>query len=131
VSSAVLAEDSGERTENPFEPSGRPGFRAPDTAIAGPGSSTVDLLGRGWVLLARSTAWRDAATDISTEIGVEIGCFVEGTDFTSPDFATRYGLSDGGATLIRPDGVVAWRTPAAVEDPAGTLWNVLGQVLSR
>ncbi|HEV7974224.1 aklavinone 12-hydroxylase RdmE [Amycolatopsis sp.] len=131
VSSAVLAEDSGERTENPFEPSGRPGFRAPDTAIAGPGSSTVDLLGRGWVLLARSTSWRDAATDISTEIGVEISCFVAGTDFTSPDFATRYGLSDGGATLIRPDGVVAWRTPAAVEDPAGTLWNVLGQVLSR
>jgi hypothetical protein len=131
VSSAVLAEDSGERTESPFDPSGRPGFRAPDTALDGPVSSTVDLLGHGWVLLACAGSWRDAALDISAEIGVKVTCFVEGTDFTSRDFATRYGLSPGGASLIRPDGVVAWRSRVAVEDPPGTLWNVLGQLLSR
>ena len=33
--------------------------------------------------------------------------------------------------MVRPDGMVAWRTTGAVEDPASTLWDVLGRVLSR
>jgi hypothetical protein len=33
-------------------------------------------------------------------------------------FAEAYGLSAGGATLVRPDGVVAWRSrgPAGRDD---------------
>ena len=35
-------------------------------------------------------------------------------------FADAYGLSAGGATLVRPDGVVAWRArgPAGRDDVA-------------
>jgi putative polyketide hydroxylase len=132
ASTAVLAEDdSDERTENPLEPTGRPGFRAPDVAIGVDGTdrSTVDLLGHGWVLLAASggEAWRSAAADSY----VEIACHVEGTDFTGPGFAVRYGLEPGGATLVRPDGMVAWRAKGPVEDPVGTLRDVLARVLSR
>jgi aklavinone 12-hydroxylase len=136
-STAVLREEEGtERTENPLEPTGRPGFRAPDVAITRNGStnqSTVDLFGHGWVLLTASGGepWRDAAADISAEICVGIACHIEGTDFTGELFAARYGLDDGGAALVRPDGMVAWRTKDAVEDAAGTLWNVFGRVLSR
>jgi putative polyketide hydroxylase len=43
----------------------------------------------------------------------------------------RHGLDDGGGALVRPDGMVTWRTKDAVEDAASTLWNVLGRVLSR
>jgi putative polyketide hydroxylase len=136
TSTAVLPEDdSAERTENPLEPTGRPGFRAPDVAITVDGvkQSTVDLLGHGWVLLAGSggEAWRGAAADISAEIPVGIACHVEGTDFTAREFAVRYGLDGGGATLVRPDGMVAWRARAPVGHPADTLRDVLTRVLSR
>jgi 2-polyprenyl-6-methoxyphenol hydroxylase-like FAD-dependent oxidoreductase len=135
-STAVLPEEeSAERTENPLEPTGRAGFRAPDVAIARNGTEqhTVDLFGHGWVLLTASGSepWRDGTAAISAETGVRIACHTEGTDFTSELFATRYGLDHGGATLVRPDGIVAWRTTGAVEDPAGTLRDVLGRVLSR
>ncbi|MGZ6674797.1 MAG: aromatic-ring hydroxylase C-terminal domain-containing protein, partial [Solirubrobacteraceae bacterium] len=32
-------------------------------------------------------------------------------------FAEAYGLSPGGATLVRPDGVIAWRSRGPVERP--------------
>ena len=56
LSAAVLAEtdDDGALWEDPGEPSGRPGFRAPHVPItvAGVERSALDLFGRGFVLLA-------------------------------------------------------------------------------
>lgn len=43
----------------------------------------------------------------------------------------RYGVSGGGAVLVRPDGYVAWRSPDADPDPLATLERVLRRVLSR
>jgi 2-polyprenyl-6-methoxyphenol hydroxylase-like FAD-dependent oxidoreductase len=135
-STAVLIEDDDPSpTENPNRPSGRPGFRAPHVPIVVDGvpQSTVDIFGHGWVLLANGPGWQRAAKEVSTETGVPIACYEAGVEFTDPDtlFAARYGLEPGGATLVRPDGVVAWRTPTPVQDPAGTLWDVRGNVLSR
>ena len=44
-------------------------------------------------------------------------------------FAAAYGLSAGGASLVRPDGVVGWRSPG----PAGRdeLERALATVLAR
>jgi hypothetical protein len=41
--------------------------------------------------------------------------------------ADAYGLSAGGAALVRPDGVVAWRSrgPAAREELAGAMARAL------
>ena len=135
-STAVLAEDDDPRAaENPNEPSGRPGFRAPHVPIVvdGAGRSTVDLLGRGWVLLAAGPAWRQAAADVAKETGLPLACQIAGEDFEDPGalFAARYGLAAGGASLVRPDGIVAWRDRGGVEDPAATLRDVLAKVLHR
>ncbi|SFW66505.1 aklavinone 12-hydroxylase RdmE [Amycolatopsis australiensis] len=120
-STAVLAEepDDGERVEDVHAPTGRPGFRAPGLA------STVDLLGHSWVLLCAGdgSRWEPAAASA----GLRVDCHVVDDDV----FASRYGLAKGGASLVRPDGVVAWRAKEPVEDPAGTLRQVLDAVLSR
>jgi hypothetical protein len=119
----VLSEepDDGERVEDVLAPTGRPGFRAPGLA------STVDLLGHSWVLLCTGDGWQHAAADVAAETGIRLDCHV----ITDDVFASRYGLSAGGASLVRPDGVVAWRSPAPSDDPAGELWRVLEAVLSR
>ncbi|MFD8497667.1 aklavinone 12-hydroxylase RdmE [Amycolatopsis sp. NPDC059657] len=120
-SSAILAEDDDPaRTENPFSPSGRPGFRAPNVTLP-TGESTVDVLGHGWVLFSDST-WTPAASDISAETGLRLDHHI------APP--ATFGLTPGGASLVRPDGIVAWRSPAT-DDPSGALWNALAQLLGR
>ncbi|WP_366942340.1 hypothetical protein [Amycolatopsis sp.] len=37
----------------------------------------------------------------------------------------------GGAALVRPDGIIAWRTSAVPEDPRSVLADVLAQLVSR
>jgi 8-oxo-dGTP pyrophosphatase MutT (NUDIX family) len=93
----------------------------------------VDLLGHGWVVLANGPQWAAAAREVAAETGVPLACFEAGADFDDPHglFAARYGLEPGGMSLVRPDGVVGWRSVAPIEDPAGTLWDVLGNLLSR
>ena len=118
-STAVLSEepDDGSRVEDIHAPTGRPGFRAPGLA------STVDLLGHSWVLLCAGDDSR-----------VGSGRFRRGRRLPRHRrrvFASRYGLSTGGASLVRPDGIVAWRAPAPVGDPARELQRVVDAVLSR
>ncbi|GAA4545995.1 aklavinone 12-hydroxylase RdmE [Amycolatopsis samaneae] len=130
-STAVLAEDDDPaRCENPMEPSGRPGFRGPAVPLTVDGfpKSTVDVFGEAWVVLCAEdgSRWCPAAADIAAETGIRVDCHV-----LDDAGAARYGLAAGGASLVRPDGIVAWRAAAAPEDPAGELWNVLGRVLSR
>ncbi|HET6503822.1 MAG TPA: FAD-dependent oxidoreductase [Amycolatopsis sp.] len=127
-SAVVIADDDPRPAENPNRPTGRAGFRAPHLPITIDGlqQSTVDLFGRGWVLLTADGSWRRATpTDIDLR--------VLGTDFAASReiFLARYGIRPGGATLVRPDGIVAWRTVAAPGDPAGVLRDVLARVLSR
>jgi hypothetical protein len=40
-------------------------------------------------------------------------------------------LEDGGAALVRPDGVVAWRTVGLPADPAAALTAALETALGR
>ena len=154
-SAAVLPDDDDPRpVENPNAPTGRAGFRAPHVPITvdGTSMSTVDILGRGWVLIATGEGWRQAAEKVTAETGIDATCRELGVDFADPQgvFLARYGLRTGGATLVRPDGVVAWRTVRGVEaphalgvqppephlgaglqTPSGTLRKVLTQVLAR
>jgi putative polyketide hydroxylase len=124
-STAVLSEepDDGERVEDVHAPTGRPGFRAPGL------ESTVDLLGHSWVLLCAGdgTRWAPAAAALAAKTGIRLDCHV----IDDSAFAPRYGLATGGASLVRPDGIVAWRAKEPVEDPAGELRRVLTAVLSR
>lgn len=57
----------------------------------------------------------------------------EGGDYadTEDTFKERYGVSEGGAVLVRPDGFVAWRSQAGPEgDVAQTVTGLLRQILS-
>ncbi|NIH78753.1 aklavinone 12-hydroxylase RdmE [Amycolatopsis viridis] len=131
-SGAVLVEDAGDtdRLENPVEPSGRPGFRAPTVPTTT--GSTWDFLGHRWVLFTTG-GWRDAVDAVRAETGLDLDHREAGRDFDDPQgvFGTRFGLRDGGASLVRPDGIVAWRSAGGTADPAATLRDVLARVLSR
>jgi len=120
-SEAVVLEDDDDSMENPFSPSGRAGYRAPHVVVEHDGEevSTVDLFGRGWVLLTLDPAWNDC--------GVEVPALTD----PSGQLAAKYGIGDRGASLVRPDGVIAWRATDLVLDPAATVRRVLDSVLGR
>ncbi|MGH3939493.1 MAG: aklavinone 12-hydroxylase RdmE [Pseudonocardiaceae bacterium] len=133
---AATDEDSAP-VEDPLRPSGRPGFRAPHVWLAHEGRriSTVELFGAGWVLITGrdGIGWRDAARKCATELGVSLGVHGLGDGLTDPDdvMPGRYGIGTAGASLVRPDGIVAWRTAAEPDAAATILRTVLSRVLSR
>ncbi len=59
---------------------------------------------------------------------VSVGRWLRDVDGT---FATAYGLSDGGAVLVRPDGIVAWRCQTAPADPGRALGAAMAIALGR
>ena len=83
----------------PAEIRGRPGTRAPHVAL-GPDRSTLDLFGRSFVLLR-------AAGDDWAPPGVEAHVI------DADGFLEAYGITREGAALIRPDGIVGWRSTGA------------------
>ncbi|WP_281903654.1 FAD-dependent monooxygenase [Phytohabitans aurantiacus] len=126
--STAIVEDGADDApwEDPRTPSGRPGLRAPHVPIRRDGTelSTLDLIGRDAVLLtgADGEDWVRAA-----EGRVEV-CRVGDT---TGRFAEAYGLGPGGATLVRPDGVVAWRAREPVDDAGAAIDAALARVLCR
>lgn len=115
-SSAVLTDDDDDQSdaENPYHPTARPGFRAPHVWLS-PGKSTIDLFGHGFVLLA-GQPWQ---ADIPVHV------------IDDQDVLAKFGITPTGATLIRPDGVIAWRTPTAPANPAQALRDALKTVLAK
>src|SRR5918911_3828519 len=105
-SAAIMSEedDDGALHLAPAELDGRPGTRAPHFVL--PDSrSTLDLFGSQFVLLR---AAGDGADDWAPPGVAAHVIDAEG-------FAEAYGLAPGGATLVRPDGVVAWRSRGPAE----------------
>ena len=99
-SAAILSEDDdGALHLPPAELDGRPGTRAPHIVLAD-GRSTLDLYGSQFALLR--AAGSDGVDDWAPP---GVAAHVISAD----GFAAQYGLAAGGATLVRPDGVVAWR----------------------
>ncbi len=87
---------------------GQPGTRAPHVWEHGATGtrSTLDLFGRGYVLLSADPAWMALGARLAVDT-VRVGA-----DFRFPPeqpFQTVYGVRAAGAALVRPDGIVAWR----------------------
>jgi hypothetical protein len=105
---------------------GQPGTRAPHIWLTRDGQrlSTIDLFGRDYVLLTGpdGSAWVDAARSV-TDTGVEAYRIGRGGDLADVEgrWAAAYGVTDGGAVLVRPDGFVAWRSAEVADDPARAL----------
>jgi hypothetical protein len=133
-SGALLRENAAAEVcfEDPGEPSGQPGARAPHLVIerAGARAGIHDLFGRRFVLLSQNPSWRDAARSVRRggfpvsgfQIGVDIRSRRKGADGIDVEakFMQRYGVGEEGASLVRPDGMIAWRSampPAAQGEP--------------
>ncbi|MBD2827423.1 hypothetical protein ID875_01345 [Streptomyces globisporus] len=50
---------------------------------------------------------------------------------TVEGFLKKYGITTGGAVLVRPDGFVAWRAAGQPADPAVELSAVVHRLLGR
>ena len=134
-SAAVVLEPGGHPLhEHPRESKGRPGARAPHVFLNRRGTevSTLDLLGRNFVLLAgpEGHAWHAAALAMADQLGVALDAHLVGRgDLADAGgcFLPAYGISPSGAVVVRPDGFVGWR---AVDATAGVPEGTLGQALT-
>jgi 2-polyprenyl-6-methoxyphenol hydroxylase-like FAD-dependent oxidoreductase len=97
-------DDDGALHLSPAELDGRPGTRAPHVVLPD-GRSTLDLFGSQFVVL------RPAGDGVDDWAPPGVASHVVDAD----GFGEAYGLSAGGATLVRPDGVIAWRSRGPAE----------------
>jgi 2-polyprenyl-6-methoxyphenol hydroxylase-like FAD-dependent oxidoreductase len=109
---------------------GQPGVRAPHAWIRKGEEtvSTVDLFTRRFVLMSSNAAWCGAARTVAREGAVPLDVVMVGQDVVFPQFEARFGVSTAGASLVRPDGVVAWRSGSLSADPVAMLREVIAQV---
>jgi len=124
--------DDGAADIDPRESRGLPGTRAPHVELTQGGKvlSTVDLYMGDFVLIAGpdGAAWADAAAAASSRAGVEVVSYTVGPK--EGEFSAAYGVGLSGASLVRPDGYVAWRAPAYTPDAPERLTAALRQVLA-
>ncbi|HXJ02453.1 MAG TPA: FAD-dependent oxidoreductase [Micropepsaceae bacterium] len=107
-------------TVTDYEQTARPGHRAPH-AWLGDGRSTLDLFGRGFVLLrlGDDPPNTNALVHAANAAGVPLEIF----DIASPDIAALY---ENRLVLVRPDGMVAWRANALPAEPGDIVDAVRG-----
>jgi 2-polyprenyl-6-methoxyphenol hydroxylase-like FAD-dependent oxidoreductase len=100
----------------PGEARGRPGTRAPHVALS-EDWSTIDLFGGGFVLVRAPGPGADEWAPPGVETYV----------IDAEGFAEAYGIGPGGASLVRPDGIVGWRSAGSFdrEALAGALASIL------
>ncbi len=108
-----------------YVPSARPGCRAPHVWIERGGRrvSTIDLFGRGFVLLAGAAggAWLAAAARLD----------IAAHSIGEPSWAEAYGVAADGAVLVRPDGHVGWRSRGLAAEPGQALAAAFDAILAR
>jgi putative polyketide hydroxylase len=137
-SNAVIGEDRlGDQVfEDPRQPTGRPGSRAPHIVLQRKGDtlSTHDLFGREFALLTApgGSGWGEAAERIATESSRDLRWHCLSSDGELRDLDNRwlsaYGVGENGAVLVRPDGIIAWRSTTTAADPEQTLRAVLARI---
>jgi hypothetical protein len=104
-----------------YRPTTRPGCRAPHAWLAD-GRSTLDLFGRGYVLLSvtaddeRVRRFADAARAARVPLALHT--------LDEPAVAALY---EKRHVLVRPDGHIAWRGDSLPVDPAGLLATISGR----
>ncbi|HEX5495220.1 MAG TPA: FAD-dependent monooxygenase [Mycobacteriales bacterium] len=137
--------------DDPRTPTGRLGTRAAHLPVERDGQpiSIHDVFGAGFVLLTGSAgrAWYQAAAEAGESIGIRITAYRVGAeadpahpadpaksvDLVEPDgrFTAAFGIQPDGAVLVRPDGVLAWRSTGPADRPGATLTAALTRLLAR
>ena len=96
----------------------RAGVRAPHGWIA-PGRSTLDLFGKGFVLLRSGKADTGGIEDAARKRAVSLAVVA----LPEEKFATLYGCA---LTLVRPDGHIAWHGDVPPDDALALIDRVRG-----
>jgi len=121
-SPAIVPDGSAAPPDDPsvYIQTARPGHRAPHCWLKD-GSSTIDLFGRGFVLLRFGPDAPGAAPlrDAAREAGLPLDCVMI-------DEAEAALLYERRLVLVRPDGMVAWRGDVLPADVKGLLDQVRG-----
>jgi hypothetical protein len=86
------------------------------------GRSTLDLFGRGWVLLRTTGASAEDARLLEAARALGLPLVIE--DLAEPAIRELYAAP---RVLVRPDGHVAWRGPAVPADAAALLDTARGR----
>ncbi|PHD62008.1 FAD-binding monooxygenase [Bacillus toyonensis] len=135
-SEAIIDDSNTPHRMDVVELNGRPGTRAPHFfgVYEGKEASILDLFGNNFVLLTgiENCSWDEAAHDASSKLGINIKVYRVGLrgDFIAQEdvFSKLYGIENGGAVLIRPDGFIGWRSGKEVISPINT---VLEEVMNN
>jgi 2-polyprenyl-6-methoxyphenol hydroxylase-like FAD-dependent oxidoreductase len=98
----------------------RPGARAPHAWLAD-GRSTLDLFGRGFVLLRLGPQAPDPAALVTTARLSRVPLSI--IDIDEPEVVKLY---ERRLVLVRPDGHVAWRGDALPQDPVALIDRIRG-----
>jgi 2-polyprenyl-6-methoxyphenol hydroxylase-like FAD-dependent oxidoreductase len=106
-----------------YTPTARPGSRAPHAWIA-EGKSTIDLFGRGFVLLRFGGADPSPLATAAKARGMPL----EMVEVRDPEIARLY---ERKLVLVRPDGHVAWRADEPPGDPLAVVDTVRGASVAR
>ncbi len=157
-SAAVLGAGAGlPPALRPEQWAGQPGTRVPHLWVAKGGAllSTLDFLQRDWVLLTPDLRWCAAAAAVGGRLGIKIHAMRIGSDLSPPaaigadpaaiprdtaapntenfrhEFCAALGIGAQGATLVRPDGYVAWRSVNPPKDIERVLAEAIEQVSLR
>jgi 2-polyprenyl-6-methoxyphenol hydroxylase-like FAD-dependent oxidoreductase len=141
-SDAILDEGQGRTAaallEDPHNPSGRPGTRVPHIMLQRNGVpvSTLDLPENGFALLAAAggRSWTEAANALAAA-GIPLKAHGIAPDGELADLDGRFektvGIGAQGALLLRPDGVIGWRTCGPHADPRARLDDVMRRLTFR
>lgn len=136
-SAAVISDDreDGRSLENPRESRARPGTRAPHVWLDEQGErvSSLDLFGRGFVLLTGSEGVDFVAQDLSPALPTITLRKIESrvdSGGVCPS-ADAYGITPGWAALVRPDGFVGWRARPGEPVSARAVADALTKLLCR
>ena len=105
-----------------YNQSSRPGARAPHAWMRD-GRSTLDLFGKGFVLLTFTKTDHAAAERAFGPAAQALGMPIEIVHIAQPDIANLY---DRRFVLVRPDGHVAWRAEAVPDDATKSLSKFIG-----
>lgn len=127
------ADESLPSAAHPDDWKGQPGTRAPHVWVRSNERtvSSIDLFTDRLVLISQDDRWIAAAKKASSEMPVDIKTVLVGTDVVFPSdlpFAHCFGISDDGASLVRPDGIVAWRSTRMSSNPLDSLKGAISIV---
>ena len=78
---------------------------------------------------AEGDRWAEAVATLRARKPLPLSCVRVAADdpggVSDAEFKRKYGVGQGGAVLVRPDGVIAWRARELASDIAGDLRGIL------